>query len=98
RTSGALTAISVDEDSADATAVTLGLSGLAYAPGPATAMDEASQTLTYSVSAIPSFVQLFKADGTTPVTAGGTGTAAELPGLKYKTLTDANGSGNVVLT
>src|SRR5207248_955299 len=80
------------------TAVTLGLAGLTYAPGPATATDESGQTLTYTVTTIPAFVKIFKADGTTEVTAGGTVTAAELPGLKYKTLADANGSGNLVLT
>src|SRR5205085_2125411 len=64
----------------------------------ASATDEVVQTLTYTITTIPAFVQIFKVDGTSQVTAGGTVTAAELPGLKYKTLTDANGSGNLVLT
>src|SRR5438552_4156703 len=38
---------------------------------------------------------VFLADGTTQVTAGSTVTAAQLQGLKYKTVADANGSGNL---
>ncbi|MCA9054376.1 MAG: Ig-like domain-containing protein, partial [Planctomycetaceae bacterium] len=98
RTAGSLAAITVDEDSANVTAVTLGLTGLTYAPGPASATDESAQALTYTLTTIPAFVQIFKADGTTQVTAGGTVTAAELVGLTYKTVANANGSGNLVLT
>ena len=63
RTAGTLTAITVDEDSANTTAVTLGLSAVTYGPGGGA--DEASQTLTYTIGTIPSYVQFFKADGTT---------------------------------
>ena len=96
RTAGTLTAISVGEDSADTTAVTLGLSSVTYGPGGGA--DEASQTLTYTITAIPSYVQIFKADGTTQVNLNGTVTATELQGLKYKTVADANGSGNLTWT
>ena len=96
RTAGTLTPISVAEDSADATAVTLGLSGVTYGPGGGA--DESSQTLTYTLTGIPAYVQIFKADGTTAVTLNGTVTATELQGLKYKTVADANGSGNLTWT
>ena len=96
RTAGTLTAITVDEDSANTTAVTLGLSAVTYGPGGGA--DEASQTLTYTIGTIPSYVQMFKADGTTAVTAASTVTGAELQGLKYKTLANANGTGSVTWT
>jgi len=92
RTSGTLTPISVSEDSANSTAVTLGLSTLAYSP------IEGSQTLTYTITAIPSFVTVFKIDGSTPVTVGNTVTDVELQGLTYKTMGDANGTGNLTFT
>src|SRR5207244_4083007 len=63
RTAGSPAAISVNEDSANTTAVTLGLSGLTYGPGGGS--DESGQTFTYKVTAIPSFVTVFLADGTT---------------------------------
>src|SRR5207237_95784 len=52
RTAGSPAAISVNEDSANATAVTLGLSSLTYGAGGGS--DEAGQTLSYKVTAIPS--------------------------------------------
>src|SRR4029079_3032281 len=82
------------EDTNNATAVTLGLTDLAY--GPAGGAVEAGQTLTYKLTTIPSFISVFKADGTTAVAANTTLTLAELQGLKYKTL--ANVSGAVSLT
>ena len=94
RTAGTVVPISVAEDSANTTAVTLGLEAFRYGPGDGA--DEASQTLTYTVTAIPSYVHLFKADGTTPVSADSPVTAEELQGLKYKTVPDANGTGSNV--
>jgi murein DD-endopeptidase MepM/ murein hydrolase activator NlpD len=93
RTAGTLTPISVAEDSADTTAVTLGLTGVTYGPGGGA--DETGQTLTYRLTAIPSYLQIFKADGMTAVPVSGTVTGAELQGLKYKTVLDANGTGNL---
>ena len=86
RTAGNPTAINVNEDSANATAVTLGMSGLTYGVGGAG--DESAQTLTYTVTAIPSFVTLWLADGTTQVTANTTLSLTQLQGLKYKTVAE----------
>jgi len=66
--------------------------------GPGGGSDESSQTLTYTITSIPSFVTIFKADGTTSVLANSTVTAAELQGLTYKTVSNANGNGNMVWT
>src|SRR5207247_2369827 len=96
RTAGSPAAISVNEDSANTTAVTLGLSSLTYGLGGGS--DESSQTLTYKVTVIPSFVTIWLSDGTTQVTANTTVTLAQLQGLKYKTVADANGSGNLTWT
>src|SRR5207248_7051177 len=60
--------------------------------------DEAAQTLTYKVTVIPAFVTLWLADGTTQVSANSIVTLAQLQGLKYKTVADANGSGNLTWT
>src|SRR5438105_4850187 len=95
-TAGSPAAISVNEDSANTTAVSLGLSSLTYGVGGGS--DESSQTLTYKVTVIPSFVTIWLSDGTTQVTANSTVTLAQLQGLKYKTLADANGSGNLTWT
>jgi large repetitive protein len=96
RTGGSLVALSVNEDSANAAAVTLGLSGLTYGPGGGG--EESTQTFTYTITSIPAFVELFKEDGTTEVEAGGTVLAAELQTLKYKTLANASGTGNITFT
>jgi VCBS repeat-containing protein len=93
RTAGSPAAINVAEDSANTTAVTLGLSALAYGPGGGS--DEASQTLTFRVTAIPALINVFKADGTTAVAVNDTLTLAELQGLTYKTVANANGTGNL---
>ena len=98
RTAGVLPVISVDEDSTNNTAVTLGLNGLTYVSGPATATDEAAQTLAYKITAIPKSVKLFKADGTTAVNLNGTVTAAELLGLKFKTVANLFGVGDLKFT
>ncbi|TAN47521.1 MAG: DUF4347 domain-containing protein, partial [Methylococcaceae bacterium] len=95
-TAGSLSFTAVDEDSANATAVSLGLSAVTYGPGGGT--DESGQTLTYTITAIPSFITLWKSDGTTQVNANDTVTASELQGLKYKTVADANGTGNLTFT
>jgi len=92
---GSLPTINVEEDSATTTAVSLGLNGVSYSPGPT---NEASQTLTYKITAIPTFLKLFKANGTTAVAVGGTVTAAELQGLTYKTVANLFGSGQIKFT
>ena len=98
RSFGNLPTINVNEDSANTTAILLGLSAVTYAPGPAAATDEAAQTLTYKVTAIPSFIKLFKANGTTAVAANGAVTATELQSLTYKTLANLFGSGELKFT
>jgi large repetitive protein len=96
RTAGSPAAINVAEDSANTTAVTLGLTPLTYGPGGGT--DEASQTLTFRITAIPAFVNVFQSNGTTAVAANDTLTLAQLQGLTYKTLANANGTGNLTWT
>jgi hypothetical protein len=96
RTAGSPPAINVSEDSANSTAVTLGMSGLTYGVGGGS--DETGQTLTYTVTVIPAHITLWLADGTTQVTASSTVTLAQLQGLKYKTVANANGSGNLSWT
>ncbi|MFM9972769.1 MAG: DUF4347 domain-containing protein, partial [Burkholderiales bacterium] len=93
RTGSLPTFTSVAEDSANSTAVTLGLTGFSYGVGGGA--DESGQTLTYTITGIPSFITLFKADGTTSVTNGNTVTFAELQGLKYKTVANGNGTANI---
>ena len=44
---------------ANGTAVTLGLSGVTYGPGGGT--DESAQTLGFTITGIPSYVQIFQA-------------------------------------
>lgn len=98
RTAGTLPIITVDEDSTSITAVALGLNGLTYAPGPADALDEAAQTLAFKITAIPKFMTLFKENGTTAVAVNGTVTAAELLGLKFKTVANLFGTGDLKFT
>jgi hypothetical protein len=76
--------------------VTLGLSGLNYGPGGGS--DEATQTLSYKITAIPAYVTLFQADGTTPVAVDATLTLTELQGLMYKTVSGAVGTGSIAWT
>ncbi|MCY2996049.1 MAG: Ig-like domain-containing protein, partial [Planctomycetota bacterium] len=57
QTAGTLTPIGVAEDSANSTAVTLGLGAVTYGPGGGA--DESGQTLTYTLTAIPTYVQIF---------------------------------------
>lgn len=96
RTSGPPAAISVNEDSAKTAAVTLGLASLSYSPGGGS--DESSQTLTYRLTTVPSFVNIVLADGSTIVIVGSPLTLAQFQGLRYKTVADANGSGNLTWT
>ncbi|MCE9630385.1 MAG: hypothetical protein K8S94_06670 [Planctomycetia bacterium] len=96
RTAGSPTEIVAIEDSSNPTAATLGLSTLTYGPGGGG--DEASQTLTFQVTAIPSFITLFKADGSTPVSLNETLDQTAIQGLKYKTVPNANGKGDVKWT
>ncbi len=99
-----LPSVNVDEDSANTTAVSLGLAGVTYTPGPAAATDEnppapTAQTLTYAVTAIPTFVAIY--DGSTQITAGALPyslTLAQLRALTYKTLADQNGTGTLTWT
>ncbi len=96
RTAGVPTAISVTKDSANVTAVTLGMSTLAYGPGGGS--DESGQTLTYTVTGTPAHITLWLADGSTPVAANATVTLTQLQGLKYKTVAGATGSGDLTWT
>ena len=97
RSAGSLTAVSVTEDSANSSAQSLGLAGLTYGTGGGS--DESAQTLTYTLTNIPSFVTLYKADGTTQVTTSTTGlTASDIAGLTYKTVANANGTGSITWT
>ena len=98
RSTGTLPTINVNEDSANTTAIPLGLAGVTYIPGPANATEETAQTLTYKVTAIPTFLKLFKANGTTAVAINGTVTATELQGLTYKTLANLFGTGELRFT
>ena len=67
RTSVAPASVSVAEDIANATAVSLGLTAQTYNPGGGSS--ESSQTLSFKITNIPSFISLFKADGTTAIAA-----------------------------
>ncbi|MFM8573566.1 MAG: beta strand repeat-containing protein, partial [Pirellula sp.] len=91
-----LPTISVNEDSANTTAVSLGLSALAYSNGGGT--DENGQTLTYTITSIPAFVRIFKADGVSEVTASSTVSLTELQGLMYRTVANASGAGTLQWT
>jgi hypothetical protein len=91
RTSAAPSAISVAEDSNNTTPISLGLSSLVYGTGGGS--DETSQSLSYTITGIPAFIDVFKSDGTTQITVNDSLTLGELQGLKFKTLANANGSG-----
>ena len=91
RTAGNPVAVTVYEDSANQMPVSLGLSGLDYGPGGGS--DEVGQTLTYTITAIPSFVTLWKHSDNSPVLVGTSLEVGELRELKYRTVPNANGSG-----
>ncbi|MEP6789860.1 MAG: SBBP repeat-containing protein, partial [Ramlibacter sp.] len=87
-TSGAIADLSVAEN---APTTSLGLGGLSYGPGGGA--DEAAQTFTYTVTAVPlaALGDVVLADGTTVVTAGSTYTLAQLQGMQFRTAFNANG-------
>src|SRR4029078_7211676 len=64
-------------------------------PGPS---DESGQATTITITKIPSFITVFKADGTTAVAHNTTPTLTEPHGLKYKTLATAIGAANITWT
>jgi hypothetical protein len=88
RTAGTVANRTVAEDSGLSS---LGLGALAYSPGGG--VDEAGQTLSYTVTAIPPAASgsIVLADGTTAVAAGSTWTLAELQGMQFSTFSNANG-------
>ena len=96
RTSAAPSAISVAEDSNNTTPISLGLSSLVYGTGGGS--DETSQSLSYTITGIPAFIDVFKSDGTTQITVNDSLTLGELQGLKFKTLANANGTGSLTWT
>jgi hypothetical protein len=83
----------VDEDSVSGSAASLWSTAPSYGVGGGS--DESTQSLSYTITAVPSFINLYKADGTTAVTAGTSLTAAEFAALKYKTVENGNGTGSV---
>src|SRR5581483_11643383 len=88
RTAGSVSNLSVLQDSGT---TSLGLNGLAYGSGGGA--DEAGQTLTYKVTAVPAptLGQIVLADGTTAVTANTTYTLSQLQGMQFQTAANANG-------
>ena len=90
RTAGTVSNFTLLEDSA---LTSLGLGTLAYAPGPASATDESGQTLTYTVTVVPAATlgTVTQADGITAVTASTPYTLAQLQGMKFNPLANANG-------
>ena len=87
RVAGAVTNLTVLEDSGT---TSLGLGALGYSPGPP---DEAGQTLTYTVTAVPASTlgDIVLADGSTVVTAGTSYTLTELQGMQFRATVNANG-------
>ncbi|MCP5441413.1 MAG: DUF4347 domain-containing protein, partial [Chromatiaceae bacterium] len=87
RTAGTLANLTVAEDSG---LTSLGLGTVAYGPGGGA--DESSQTLTYSVTALPdsNIGDVVLADGTTKVTIGAY-TLAQIQGMQFKTAADGSG-------
>ena len=86
-TAGSVSSLTVSEDSGF---TSLGLGGVSYGPGGGT--DEATQTLTYQVTVIPSptFGDVYLADGTTIVTTTSY-TLAQLQGMQFRPANDATG-------
>ncbi|HEY1226650.1 MAG TPA: hypothetical protein VGF26_04960, partial [Ramlibacter sp.] len=73
-------------------AVSLGLAGAAYGPGGGT--DEAAQSLTVTISAVPPAMvgTVVLADGHTPVVAGASYSLADLRGMQFVPAPTGNGS------
>jgi hypothetical protein len=88
RTAGTVAPLVVLED---APLTSLGLGALAYGPGGGPG--EASQTLAYTVTAVPAAAlgSIVLADGTTIVSASISYTLAELQGMQFKATASANG-------
>ena len=86
-TTGSLTVL---EDSG---LTSLGLGGLAFGSGGG--VDEAGQTLSYTVTTEPSAAlgNVVLADGSTVVTASTSYTLAQIQGMQFKTTANANGGG-----
>jgi len=87
RTAGSLNNLTMLEDSG---LTSLGLGTVAYSPGPA---DEAGQTLTYTVTAVPASTlgNVVLADGTTLVSSGTIYSLTQLQGMQFQTVLNANG-------
>jgi hypothetical protein len=67
----------------EGSATSLGLGGLAYGPGGGA--DEAGQTLTYTITSVPSALgQVLLSDGTTVVNTGTSYTLTELQGMQFR--------------
>ncbi len=87
RTAGTVANLTALEDSGF---TSLGFAGVSYSPGGGA--DESGQTLSYTVTAIPSgsIGNVYLADGTTLVTTGSY-TLAEIQGMQFKTTANASG-------
>jgi len=94
RTAGAVADLAVLEDSGT---TGLGLGALSYITGPA---NEAAQTLTYTVTAVPAAAlgDIVLTDGVTAVTAGSTYLLADIRGMQFRTALDAFGAGSFSFT
>lgn len=90
RTAGSVNNLTVLEDSG---LTSLGLGGVTYGAGGGT--DETTQSLTYTVTTIPSaafFGQIVLADGTTAVTAGTSYSLGQIQGMQFQTTLNQNGA------
>ena len=87
RTAGTVAPLVVIEDAAT---TSLGLAGIAFGPGGG--VDEATQTLSYAVTAVPSSLlgNIVLANGTTPVSPG-TYSLAEIRGMQFLPAANAHG-------
>lgn len=86
-TGGTIQNLTVAEDSGTSS---LGLTGVTFGPGGGP--DEATQTLTYTVTAVPpaSLGNIVLADGVTTVTASSAYSLVQLRGMQFRTAADAN--------
>ena len=87
RTAGTVANLQVTEDSG---ITSFGLSGLSYGPGGGA--DEAGQTLTYTITAVPStsLGEILRANNTTIVTPGNY-TLAQIQGMRFRPAPNASG-------
>jgi len=93
QTGTAPTAVFVYENAANTTAASLGMNGLNYSPG--TGALDSGQTLTYKITGVPSYIQVFLADGTTSVSVNDKLTLDQMRGLTFKTLANTPGTGSL---